>query len=254
MLKIEDIEFGYNSNPILKGISLELKPSEIIGIVGPNGAGKSTLIRCINRILSPNKGVVLLDEKDIKKIDLMKLARNIGYIPQNTSAMFPLNVFETVLMGRRPHVSWKSSEIDIDITIKMLELLNVEEFAMKNINELSGGQKQRVIIARALAQEPNILLLDEPTSDLDIKHQLEVMKIIQDIAKNSNISVIIIMHDLNLAARYADKIIMMHKGIIFDVGTPKAVLTAKNIEKVYEVRARVINDGGFLSILPIEPI
>lgn len=255
-LRVKDVEFSYRSVRVLNGVSMELAESEMLGIVGPNGTGKSTLIRCLNRILSPQKGTVLLDVWDIKKMSLMKLARKIGYIPQTTSQVFPATVFDTILMGRRPHVGWRSSEKDTEKVLEMLRLLNIEEFAMRDINELSGGQQQKVFIARALTQEPDILLLDEPTSNLDIRHQLEVMDIIKNIIRKKGISAIVAIHDLNLAARYSDRVLMMNSGKIFAAGNPSSVLTPANIRDVYGVEADVTNnsDNGRPYIVPIRAV
>lgn len=255
-LRVKDVEFSYRSVRVLNGVSMELAESEMLGIVGPNGTGKSTLIRCLNRILSPQKGTVLLDVWDIKKMSLMELARKIGYIPQTTSQVFPATVFDTILMGRRPHVGWRSSEKDTEKVLEMLRLLNIEEFAMRDINELSGGQQQKVFIARALTQEPDILLLDEPTSNLDIRHQLEVMDIIKNIIRKKGISAIMAIHDLNLAARYSDRVLMMNSGKIFAAGNPSSVLTPANIRDVYGVEADVTNnsDNGRPYIVPIRAV
>jgi len=253
-LKVKEVGFSYASVPVLKDICIELSPSEMLGIVGPNGAGKSTLIRCINRILSPQKGCILLDKQDIEEMSRMELAKKMGYIPQTASQVFPATVFDTVLMGRRPHLGWRSSEKDTEMVLEMLQMLNIEEFAMRDINELSGGQQQKVFIARALTQEPDVLLLDEPTSNLDIRHQLEVMDIIKNIVREKEISAIMAIHDLNLASRYADRIVMMHSGEIFSAGDPVSALTPENIEHVYGVEVKVSNHDGRPYIVPIRPV
>lgn len=253
-LKVKDIEFGYAGVPILKDICIELAESEMLGIVGPNGAGKSTLIRCIDRILAPQRGNILLDGRDINEMHLMELAKKMGYIPQSTSQVFPTTVFDTVLMGRRPHIGWRSSEKDVEMVLEVLQMMNIEEFAMRNINELSGGQQQKVFIARALTQEPDVLLLDEPTSNLDIRHQLEVMDIIKNIVRGKQISAIMAIHDLNLASRYADRIIMMSSGTIFAAGDPVSVLTQDNIKWAYGVDAEVNNNNGKPYIVPLRSV
>ena len=234
-IRIRDVEFSYASVPILKNICMEVAESEILGIIGPNGAGKSTLLRCIDRILSPQKGTIFLNERDISKMSRLEIAKRMGYIPQSTTQVFPATVFETVLMGRRPHISWRCNERDVEKVLEVLQkvlevlhLLDLEGLAMRDINELSGGQQQKVFIARALVQEPDVLLLDEPTSNLDIKHQLEVMDIIKEIARKRGISAIMAIHDLNLAARYADRLIMMKDGMIYAAGEHFSVLTPEN--------------------------
>ncbi|MCK5109025.1 MAG: ABC transporter ATP-binding protein, partial [Methanosarcinales archaeon] len=171
-LQIKDLVFSYGSTRILDRITMELGSSEVLGIVGPNGAGKSTLIRCIDQILVPEHGTVLLDGQDMKTMSRMEIAKRIGYVPQSVSTVFPATVFDTVLMGRRPHLGWRSSEEDIDMVLEVLTMLKIKHLAMRDFNEISGGQQQKVLIARALAQDSGIILLDEPTSNLDIKHQL----------------------------------------------------------------------------------
>ncbi|MCW3129175.1 MAG: ABC transporter ATP-binding protein [Methanophagales archaeon] len=253
-LKVKDVEFSYASVPILKNVCIELAASEMLSVVGPNGAGKSTLIRCIDRILKPRHGTILLDERDIKEMHQKEIAKKIGYIPQSASHIFPATVFDTVLMGRRPHIGWRSSEKDTEKVLETLQMLNIEEFAMRDINELSGGQQQKVFIARALTQEPDVLLLDEPTSNLDIRHQLDVMGIIKTIVREKRIAAIMAIHDLNLAARYADKIIMMNSGKIFSAGDPVSVLTPENIKHVYGVESEVMDKRGRPHIIPIRPV
>lgn len=253
-LKVKNVEFSYASVPILKDICIELAASEMLGVVGPNGAGKSTLLRCIDRILKPQRGSILLDEREIKKMNMLELAKKLGYIPQSTSQVFPATVFDTVLLGRRPHVGWRSGEKDRKKVLKSLQMLNIEKFAMRDINELSGGQQQKVFIARALTQEPNVLLFDEPTSNLDIKHQLEVMEIIKNIVREKEISAIMAIHDLNLASRYADRIIMMNGGEIFSAGDSVSVLTPESIKRVYGVEAEVHNIHGRPYIVPIRSV
>jgi iron complex transport system ATP-binding protein len=249
-----DVEFGYASTPILRGVHLELAKSEVLGIVGPNGAGKSTLIRCINRILNPQKGCILLDESDIIHMTRMELARQLGYIPQNDNQSFPATVFDVVLMGRRPHIGWRSGQNDKEKVLDVLEMLNIEHLAMRDINEISGGQQQKVLIARALAQEPDVLLLDEPTSNLDIRHQLEVMNVIRTLVKEKNISAIMAIHDLNLGSRYSDRMVMLNRGVIAAAGSPFSVLTQDNIKQVYGVESVVKEEDGFPYVVPKSPI
>ena len=254
-LKVNNVEFSYNSTPVLENISMELDRSEILGVVGPNGAGKSTLIRCINRILKPQRGSILLEGQEIKHMGMMEIAKKLGYVPQTASHTFPATVFDTVLMGRRPHIGWRSSEKDTKNVVEVLKLMEIKDLAMRDFNELSGGQQQKVLIARALAQEASTLLLDEPTSNLDIQHQLEVMEIVKDLVTKKGISAIMAVHDLNLASRYTDRVIMMKGGRIFDAGSPYDVLTPENIMSVYNVETEVINRNGRKPyIVPIRSI
>jgi len=254
-LIVKGVEFSYSSTPVLEGITMELVEPEILGIVGPNGAGKSTLIRCIDGILKPQCGSILLDGTEVRSMGLMEVAKRLGYVSQSTSRTFPTTVFDTVLMGRRPHVGWRCSERDVSKVVEVIRLMGLEELAMRDFNDLSGGQQQKVLIARALAQEPDVLLLDEPTSNLDIRHQLELMELIKGLVMGGEISVVMAMHDLNLASRYADRILIMKGGRIFDAGRPSDVLTPDNIKSVYGVEAEVITgNGGRPYIVPIKPV
>jgi iron complex transport system ATP-binding protein len=243
-LKIDDVEFEYSSVPVLKDICLEVDGAQFVSILGPNGVGKSTLIHCINKILVPSKGVVTIDGSDVKEISLKELAKQVGYVPYTSSDTFPLTVVDTVLMGRHPHSKWKSLDRDLDIVYDTLKLMGIEDLAMRPFNELSAGQRQKVMLSRGLVQEPNILLLDEPTANLDVRHQLEVTKILLDLAREKSITIVMISHDLNIAAKYADNMILMYDGSIFAVGKPHEVLTEDNLRIVYGVDSMVINDEG----------
>lgn len=240
-LTINKLSFNYTSFPVLKDVDFAVDSGEVLSIVGPNGSGKSTLLKCINRILKTKQNTVLIDNKDASKINLKELAKIMGYVPQSSISTFPFTVFDVVLMGRKPYIHWSLSERDYEIVAKTLDFLGIGELAMRHFTELSGGEQQKVIIARALAQEPQLLLLDEPTSSLDIKHQLEILCILGDLAQSKHCSVIMAMHDLNLASRFSDRMLMLKQGCIFAVGTPDAVLTEENIEAVYGVKARVTN-------------
>lgn len=252
-LTIKDLKFDYSSIPILKNVNMELKPGEIVSIIGPNGAGKSTLIKCIDRILDP-EGDIKLGENDIKKMNLRDLAKHIGYVPQSPESMFPTTVLDTVLMGRSPHSSWRFSEKDVDKALNALEILGLPEFTLRDYNELSGGQQQRVIVARAIAQETDILLLDEPTSSLDIKHQITLMELLRGLVKDLGISVIMAIHDLNIGARYSDRLVLMSEGKIVSAGNPLSVLTKEAIETVYGVEAIVKVEGDIPYIIPLRPV
>lgn len=253
-IRVMDLEFSYSSVPALEDICFEVNKSEIVSVLGPNGAGKSTLIKCLDRILKPKKGTIYIDEKDLRLFSQSEIAKKIGYIPQGAKYSFPATVFEVILMGRKPHITWRATESDLDKVVEVIKMLNLEEFSMRDVNELSGGQQQRVFIARALAQEPEILLLDEPTSNLDIRVQLEVLDIIKEVVKMRDMSAIMAMHDLNLASRYSDKIILMKKGKIFAVGEPNQVLTPENIKSVYGVEVEVVKSNGSTFVLPIKPL
>lgn len=253
-LDIKNLEFSYGDQPLLNDICMGLGNSELLGIVGPNGSGKSTLIRLIDGILKPGRGRILIKGTDLTKMRQMEVARNLGYVPQNAPRTFPVTVFDAVLMGRRPHLSWSSGEKDRKRVVDALKQMDIEHLALRDFNELSGGEQQRVLIARALAQEADILLLDEPTSNLDIRHQLEVMEIMKQLVTEKSLSSVIAIHDLNLASRYADRVVMMKKGQVFASGDPAQVFTPDNIASVYGVETIVERKNGSLFIIPQKPV
>lgn len=235
-LSIDNIEFSYGSASILKGIKLELERGEFLGIVGPNGSGKTTLMKCINRILTPSKGEIMIDGNDISKMKLTQIAKEMGYVPQNSGgSLSSPTVFEVVMMGRSPHIAWKAGKTDERIVWDSLIDLGIKEYASHPFDELSSGQIQRVLIARAVAQEAKILLLDEPTSNLDIKYQVEVMNLVHSLSRRNRLGICAIVHDLDLAMKYCDKVIMMEEGRITSIGSPADVLTQQNIKNVYGV-------------------
>jgi len=199
-----------------------VEEGEILTLLGPNGSGKTTLLRCIVRILNPERGCIFINEKQISKMKREQLARKIGYVPQSESSSFPVTVFDTVLMGRKPYLSWNPTFKDFRIVSEVLHLLGLEEFALRDLNELSGGEKQKVLIARTIAQGPEIMLLDEPTSSLDLKHQLEVLEVVRSLAKEKGISVIMV--------------------------------TSENIKSVYGVEATVYNHLQTPYVVPEKPL
>lgn len=241
-LKIKDVSFSYSSVPVLHDVSFELGGNELVSILGPNGVGKSTLIHCINKILAPTSGTVLIDGKDVSEIKLKELAKQIGYVPYSANDSFPLSVIDTVMIGRHPHSKWGTLDKDLDIVYDTLRMLGISHLAMRPFNELSAGQHQKVMLARGLVQEPEILLLDEPTSNLDVRHQLDVTKMLKKLSREKNILIVMISHDINIAAKYSDKIILMHKGSVFDMGEPNKVITAENLRTVYGVTAEITKD------------
>jgi len=249
-LAVEDLEFRYKDRTVLKNISLKMDSPEILGIVGPNGAGKTTLLCCIDRILKPVKGRVMLNGVDIWSIERREVAKFIGYVSQSFN-FTQATVFDIVFAGRTPYLSWFGKEKNIDNVVKILHLLNLDDLAMRRYSELSSGQQQKVHIARLLAQEPDFVLMDEPTSNLDIKHQLEVMEIIKNLVSESNLKVIMAIHDLNLALKYADKVAIMKDGVIYKMGKTTSVLTPEIIEEVFEVEVRLIDhdEGIYISLI-----
>jgi iron complex transport system ATP-binding protein len=255
-LELKNISFNYKDMSVLRDINIGVDESELLGIVGPNGSGKSTLLKCINTILKP-EGQILLDEIDLKRMGLNEIARIIGYVPQAIhSYSFPTTVFDVVLLGRRPYLSWSVGSKDLEVVSDILSLMRLDDLGMRNFNELSGGERQKVLIARALAQDPKILLLDEPTSNLDLKHQLEIMELVRRLAKERNLIVILVSHDLNLASRYCDRLVLLSAGRIYATGKPREVLIDENIQRVYGIEAEVsYNDKiGLCNVVPISVI
>jgi iron complex transport system ATP-binding protein len=252
-LEVNGVHFSYGGRKTLTGITFGAEGGEVTSIIGPNGSGKTTLLKCINKILKPRQGIIRIDGRDIAGIATRDLARQMSYVPPGVSAAFPLTVFDTVLLGRRPYLNWNVGESDQEITARTLVMLGLEDLAGRYLNELSSGQRQKVILARALAQQPGLLLLDEPTSNLDLKHQLEVLAFLSERVRGEDrIAVLMIVHDLNLAARFSDRIILMNQGTIHASGTAGEVITPANIEAVYGVKAIYHAASGKPYLIPVD--
>ncbi|PUU86424.1 ABC transporter ATP-binding protein [Halanaerobium sp.] len=248
ILKIEALNFAYNKERVLKNINLEAEKGKLITLIGPNGSGKSTLLKCINNYLVPNQGIIKIKNKNIKDFTKKELAKIIAYVPQASETKFNLNVFETILMGRKAHSGWKATQKDKDITAKVICEMKLDKIAFKDINNLSGGQQQKVFIARAVAQAAEIILLDEPTNNLDLKHQLEIFEMIENEVSTGK-TVIVTMHDLSLVSRFSDRIIMLKDGCIYSDGTGHT-LSASNINSVYGVEVSLKEHNGKKIIIP----
>ena len=244
MIRIDGLEFSYSSVPVLNDVSMDLSGPQLVAILGPNGVGKSTLIHCINKISAPSKGTVVVNNVDVKDYQTYKLSKVIGYVPYSSSDTFPMTVVDTILIGRHPHSRWKYNSHDLDVVYDVLEMLNIQDLALRPFNELSAGQHQKVMLARGFAQRTPILLLDEPTANLDIKHQLEITRLLRRMAHERDMLIIMISHDINIAAKYSDRIIMMHEGTVYAMGTPQEVITEDNLRTVYGVSSKVIDVNG----------
>lgn len=254
MLTAQNLFFQYGKTPVLKDINLEIRQGELLSIVGPNATGKTTLLKCVTRIIRPKQGRIFIDGKNASQMTRRALARHMGYVPQHFPARFPITVFDAVLMGRRPYIGWRPSAKDMDIVADIIQTMDLNEIALTDFDRLSGGQKQKVLLARAMAQDARYLLLDEPTSNLDLKHQMEVMEMIAEMVEQKNAGAIMAMHDLNLASRYSHKMLMLYKGKIFCAGTPQEVLTSQNILCVYGVNATISTDNGCPYIVLKRPV
>ncbi len=253
-LRINNIACRYDAANVLENIDFSAKGGDFIGVVGPNASGKSTLLKSISKVLKPHTGVVLLNEKDVHTLKSAEIAKNLAVVPQESVISFAFTALEVVLMGRTPHLNRfeMESRQDLAIAQKSMELTNTWYLAERPIDTLSGGEKQRIIIARALTQEPRVLLLDEPTDHLDINHQIEILDLIKRLSKEKEMVVIGVFHDLNIVSQYCDRLILLHKGRIFAAGGAGDVLTGENIEKVYGVKVTVKQDdiSGKLLIHP----
>lgn len=249
MIEIRALTFGYNHKPVLSDIDLTATAGDIVCIIGPNGSGKSTLLRCMNKILKFKQGTITIGGKNIRAIRLRELSRQMGYVPQHETRSFAFTVFETVLMGRRPHIGWHVADQDLKVVHDTLHHLGLTELRKRRVDELSGGERQRVFIARALAQEPSVMLLDEPTSSLDPRHQLEVFDLITGLSRDKGITIVCAIHDLHLAARFADRIVMLKKGRIVAQGDPRTVMTPKNLKTVYGIEAFISQHDGYLHVV-----
>ena len=244
LLKIDNLSAGYYGEDVIKGISLDINAGDFMGIIGPNGSGKTTLLRLSSRILHPRRGRINFNNQDIFKMDLKEFCRKVAFVSQDISTSFSFTVMELVMMGRIPHLKRLQFETrqDIEISEKALTLTGSLNLKGKMINELSAGERQRSLIARALAQEPILLLLDEPTSHLDIGHQIQVMDLLKKLNHQNNLTIVMVLHDLNLASAYCNRICLLDNGSVFGEGSPEEVLTYKNIEAVYKTIVLVNNN------------
>jgi iron complex transport system ATP-binding protein len=251
ILNVSGLTFSYNSHPVIDGVAFSLAPGELLAVLGPNGVGKTTLLKCINAIHRPTGGTVLLHGKDILELSPMQIARRIGYVAQRTDPS-RVTVFDAVLMGRRPHIRWGVSKKDLKIVDAALRRLGINKLSLRYIDELSGGELQKVAIGRALVQEPRLILLDEPTSNLDLKNQVEVLTMVRHVVVEHKMAAIMTLHDLNAALRYAHKCIFLKNGSIFYAG-PTQDVDAAMIEAVYGLPVELYRKSGRLLVTPRDP-
>jgi iron complex transport system ATP-binding protein len=242
-LTVDNVSFSYLAGiPILRALRLTVRKGEFLSVVGPNGSGKTTLLRLLDRILLPGEGTISLGGQNIQRMSRSDLARRIAFVPQDGGIHFPFTVFEVVLMGRSPHIRGMAFENarDRHIALEVMRRTDIAHLASQPITNLSGGERQRVFIARALAQEPEIILLDEPNAHLDIAHQLDMFQIIKRLNTDSGLTVICVSHDLNLAAAFSNRVGMLMEGSLVALGTPVEVLTQERIREVF--RTSVVID------------
>lgn len=245
MLKLDHVNLGYGTHPdILHDISMEIRESEMLALIGKNGAGKTTLIRGLTGLLPLRAGKITYNGNDLSLMDVRERARLISVVPQAASLPAGYTVFETVSHGRTPYLNWygKLSAEDQKIIERSIQVTGLEKLSEKEVSTLSGGEQQRVVLARALAQNAPVMILDEPTSSLDIHFQVTLLELEREICRREGIAAIFIIHDLNLAARFADRIAILDKGRITAIGSPADVLHEDLLSEVYEIPVRVLRD------------
>lgn len=246
-LEIKGVDFGYDEDHIvLHNINLDIREPGLYCIIGPNGVGKSTLAKCVSKIVNPLSGEVLINGKNIKEMTHREVSEVVGYVPAFSQDVFSMSVVDTIMIGRHNHKRWGSRKKDLEMVYKAMKIMRIRHLADRKYNELSAGQHQKVSIARGLVQETQVLILDEPTANLDVKFQVYVMELLRGVAEKLGIIILTICHDLNVTAKYSHKVIMLERpGKIYAYGTPEEVITSENIEKVYGIKCRVVNEGEF---------
>ena len=242
MIEIKNLSFAYGKQVILDKVSFTAQSGECVGIMGNNGAGKSTLVTCINRIRIPQSGEVIIDGKPVQQMSRNEMARTIAYVAQKNE-MNHATVFDCVLLGRKPYIKWGVSQEDIDICESVIQRVGLADFQVRCLDELSGGELQKVMLARALVQQPKVLLLDEPTSNLDPRNQYEMMALVQQIAREQGITVLIVIHDLNLALRYCDRFYFLKDHCGYSYGGIETI-TDEIIQDVYGIKAEIVDVNG----------
>lgn len=243
-IQTKDLALGYQNRNVIDAFNVEIPRESIVGLIGPNGSGKTTILRALAGLLEPQQGTVQINNTNLNQFSKQKRARLLGWVPQREAFSWSLNVEDIVTLGRAPHRGWllPYSGHDREVVQKALARTELQPLARRSIDQLSGGEFQRVLIARALAQEPKILLLDEPTANLDIHHQIQVLDIVQELVNKERMTAVIAIHDLNLAARYCDRLILINKGRARCKGSPEHVLSPENLAEVFNVDAQLYRD------------
>ena len=241
ILSIKDLNVSFGTRDILKNISLEINRGKFTTIVGPNGSGKTTLLKSISKLINIEKNVIYINGKDLKTINVKEMARQISVVPQNTDVTYEFTCYDVVKMGRYPYVNRFKGETEEDIAIveNAMKKTNVEHLKDRFFTEISGGERQRVILAQAIAQEPDIMLLDEPISNLDPQYQIAILDTIKQLSLDEELTVVAVLHDLNFAAMYSDQIVLLKDGNIFKTGEVSEILTEGNIKHIFDTEVMV---------------
>ena len=243
MMEIKNVSYHYKGGPeVLKDVSFTVEPGQFLAILGNNGVGKSTLLKCFNHILKPDAGEVLLDGENLLAMRPRETAKRVAFVSQSVPST-QMTVHDVVMLGRRPYMKWGFTEHDHNIVHDAMHRLDVEDMRGRFLSQLSGGEKQKVVLARALAQQPKVLLLDEPTSALDIQNQYHVLKMVRDICHKDQITAIVVIHDLNLALRFCDRFLLLKDGQVYRYGD-RSVLDSDALRQVYGVDAKVVEVEG----------
>ncbi|MBQ7978529.1 MAG: ABC transporter ATP-binding protein [Candidatus Methanomethylophilaceae archaeon] len=245
IISLKDVTFGYSDKEVLSGVSFDIDEPGFISIIGPNGVGKSTLIKLIDGIIKPTSGSIEICDRPLEEYTLKELSKVVGYVPVMASDFNVMSVLDTVLIGRYSHQRWRTTPQDIAVAVKALKAMEIDDLIDRDFNALSAGQRQKVSISRGLVQESKILMLDEPTANLDIRHQLYVSEFLRKLSDRTGMTCFTVSHDLNLAAKYATKVIVLQRpGKIYAIGDPRDVITERMIHDVYDVDCDIVDDHG----------
>lgn len=253
IIRVEDLVYSFDSVKALNGLTFEINRGEFVGLVGPNGSGKTTLLNCLSKLFTPQEGNIQMDGHNLRELSPSDGAKIYAVVPSEFPMDMNISITDTVLLGRYPYIEglWWENERDEEITLDAMEKLNVTQFANRKLGELSSGEKQRVLIAKAMAQEAKVLLIDEPVAYLDLGYQLEIMEMLKSLA-DGGVTILAAMHQLNLAVKYCDKLIVLNKGKLVAYGKPEDIVTQKLIEDVYGIKALIKNipEAGLI-IIPL---
>ncbi len=248
LLDINGLAFSYNSVSVLRDVSCSVRPGELLAILGPNGVGKTTLLKCINAIHRPTGGEILVAERNVLRMPPIEIAKHVGYVAQRTETA-RLTVYDAVLMGRKPHIRWRVGSRDLQLVDQVLARLDLSGLALRYIDELSGGELQKVAVARTLVQEPSLMLLDEPTSSLDLKNQVGILRMIRSVVDTHGLAAVMTMHDINAALRFADSFLFLKQGQIYAWGKPGDI-TEEMVQEVYDLPVEIHYCKGCPVVIP----